>query len=407
MKKVFLSIAVFLVFILIYILQSNFFTWFNIAGVKPNLVIILVLFIGLFAGRIYGLTFGVIFGLLIDIFISYKTNCLIKYGLLIYNKDNKFIKDVFATYFKTYIDNYYYDIFHTVDVLEFNEEVLKKEFIGCMEELLDEYRNYELQVSNEEYSNNVKIIKELKDISYEITKMDLLNYKDRDDVVDVVSKFIKENSLLNNLIGERLIKLISLVKEYYTNTSKIFNYQDEFFYIENRKFKNSNYSYLGLNYNIKLLNNYRKGLVRREYSHDDYDFSKFNLIMKKISIDIIKNIKNRDKLYFVELSDDFIYRGKIKNKVYELMDNPLIRKHVVFLVNYNLYLNQKEAFSFDYLFGCIQDFTYIQDIYKKTDNIYNEGMFNYLVVSGCKEKDKKFFMEYENEGISVLMFEEE
>lgn len=344
---------------------------------------------------------------LIDIFISYKTNCLIKYGLIIYNKDNKFIKDVFATYFKTYIDNYYYDIFHTVDVLEFNEEVLKKEFTGCMEELLDEYRNYELQVSNEEYSNNVKIIKELKDISYEITKIDLLNYKDRDDVVDVVSKFIKENSVLNNLIGERLIKLISLVKEYYTNTSKIFNYQDEFFYIENRKFKNSNYSYLGLNYNIKLLNNYRKGLVRREYANDDYDFSKFNLIMKKISIDIIKNIKNKDKLYFVELSDDFIYRGKIKNKVYELMDNPLIRKHVVFLVNYNLYLNQKEAFSFDYLFGCIQDFTYIQDIYKKTDNIYNEGMFNYLVVSGCKEKDKKFFMEYENEGISVLMFEEE
>ena len=40
-----------------------------------------------------------------------------------------------------------------------------------MEESLDEYRNYELQVSNKEYSNNVKIIKEVKDISYEITKM--------------------------------------------------------------------------------------------------------------------------------------------------------------------------------------------------------------------------------------------
>ena len=39
---------------------------------------------------------------LIDIFISYKTNCLIKYGLFTYNKTNKFIKDVFATYFKTY-----------------------------------------------------------------------------------------------------------------------------------------------------------------------------------------------------------------------------------------------------------------------------------------------------------------
>ena len=56
------------------------------------------------------------------------------------------------------------------------------------------------------------------------------------------------------MIGERLIKLISLVKEYYTNTSKIFNYQDEFFYIENRKFNNSNYSYLVFNYNTKELN---------------------------------------------------------------------------------------------------------------------------------------------------------
>ena len=70
MKKALLGIVAFLAFILIYILQTNFFTWFTIAGVKPNLVVMLVLFIGLFAGRIYGLTFGVIFGLLIDIFIS-------------------------------------------------------------------------------------------------------------------------------------------------------------------------------------------------------------------------------------------------------------------------------------------------------------------------------------------------
>ena len=70
MKKVIFSLITFLMFILIYLLQSNFFSWFTIAGVKPNLVVMLVLFIGLFAGRIYGLTFGVIFGLLIDIFIG-------------------------------------------------------------------------------------------------------------------------------------------------------------------------------------------------------------------------------------------------------------------------------------------------------------------------------------------------
>lgn len=50
MKKALLGIVAFLAFILIYILQTNFFTWFTIAGVKPNLVVMLVLFIGLFAG---------------------------------------------------------------------------------------------------------------------------------------------------------------------------------------------------------------------------------------------------------------------------------------------------------------------------------------------------------------------
>ena len=83
MKKVLLGIALFFTFILIYLLQTNLFSWFTIAGIKPNLMVILVLFIGLFAGRIYGGTFGVIFGLLIDIFISKKVGVSsIMYGAI-------------------------------------------------------------------------------------------------------------------------------------------------------------------------------------------------------------------------------------------------------------------------------------------------------------------------------------
>lgn len=72
MKKFGIVIAFILIFLFIYILQSNFFSWFTIAGVKPNLIIIFVLFIGLYTNRIYGLTFGIIFGLLLDIFIGKK-----------------------------------------------------------------------------------------------------------------------------------------------------------------------------------------------------------------------------------------------------------------------------------------------------------------------------------------------
>ena len=46
--------------------------WFNIAGVKPNLFIILVLITGLFVGKIYGATTGIVLGLLLDFFIGKK-----------------------------------------------------------------------------------------------------------------------------------------------------------------------------------------------------------------------------------------------------------------------------------------------------------------------------------------------
>lgn len=51
MKKTITIISIILVFFLIYFLQANFFTWFNIAGIMPNLYVILVLFIGLFIKR--------------------------------------------------------------------------------------------------------------------------------------------------------------------------------------------------------------------------------------------------------------------------------------------------------------------------------------------------------------------
>ncbi len=70
MKKVLSVICIFITFIFIYFLQSNFFNWFNIAGVKPNLFIIFSLFVGIFIGKIYGASIGIVLGLLLDLFIG-------------------------------------------------------------------------------------------------------------------------------------------------------------------------------------------------------------------------------------------------------------------------------------------------------------------------------------------------
>lgn len=70
MKKIVAIVLLILSFFIIYFLQSNFFTWFTIAGIQPNLFVIFILFVGLFAGKKLGLILGLILGFYIDIVIG-------------------------------------------------------------------------------------------------------------------------------------------------------------------------------------------------------------------------------------------------------------------------------------------------------------------------------------------------
>ena len=70
MKKLVINIVLILVALIIYYLQSNFFTWFNIAGVMPNIFVVFVLFVGLFASRTVGTIYGVAIGLFLDLLLG-------------------------------------------------------------------------------------------------------------------------------------------------------------------------------------------------------------------------------------------------------------------------------------------------------------------------------------------------
>lgn len=72
MKKALIIFALIITFLIVYFLQANFFSWFTIAKIKPNLFIVLILCIGLFAGRTTGSMLGMVFGLLLDFFIGKK-----------------------------------------------------------------------------------------------------------------------------------------------------------------------------------------------------------------------------------------------------------------------------------------------------------------------------------------------
>lgn len=70
MKKFLGILGCILAFLIIYFLQVNFFNWFTIAGIKPNLFVVLVLVLGLFGGKKVGTIMGLIFGIYLDILIG-------------------------------------------------------------------------------------------------------------------------------------------------------------------------------------------------------------------------------------------------------------------------------------------------------------------------------------------------
>ncbi len=72
MRKVLTHIFVILLLFIAYFLQSNFFNWFTIAGVMPNLFVICIIFIGLFGSKFMGVTYGIILGFILDYLFKSK-----------------------------------------------------------------------------------------------------------------------------------------------------------------------------------------------------------------------------------------------------------------------------------------------------------------------------------------------
>ena len=97
MKKVLINIALIFIMIIIYFLQANFFSWFTIAGIQPNLFIIFILFIGLFGNKLMGSIYGIILGMFLDyLFLDKVGIYMFGYGLigfLAYIFDKNFSKD--------------------------------------------------------------------------------------------------------------------------------------------------------------------------------------------------------------------------------------------------------------------------------------------------------------------------
>ena len=97
MKRFLINFSLIITALIIYFLQENFFNWFTISGVMPNLFVILVLFIGLFTNKNKGTIYGLIIGMFLDFFVGSKlgiyTITLGLVGLVAGIFDKNFSKD--------------------------------------------------------------------------------------------------------------------------------------------------------------------------------------------------------------------------------------------------------------------------------------------------------------------------
>ena len=97
LKKFLINLILIIIGFVIYFLQSNFFSWFSIAGVKPNLFVVYVLFIGLFGNKSMGIIYGAITGIFLDLLFNEKVGQnllgLALIGILATLFDKNFSKD--------------------------------------------------------------------------------------------------------------------------------------------------------------------------------------------------------------------------------------------------------------------------------------------------------------------------
>lgn len=99
MKKFIIGVITYFIFIILYFIQSNFFGWFTIAEISPNIFVIYILFLGLFTNNKFSLIMALLTGVTLDLVIGKTLGATAVLFLLIamianyfdknFSKDNK------------------------------------------------------------------------------------------------------------------------------------------------------------------------------------------------------------------------------------------------------------------------------------------------------------------------------
>ncbi len=323
----------------------------------------------------------------IDEYMNFLITRYVKYALVFFNDDTDllFIKEQLTYLFKIYTNYKYYNLVATIDDPDkYDYNNLVKEFDGMKVELYYELANHELELSNKVYSTRKELIEKAYHVGLFIVRM-----VDNEELSpELINKLLDEDDLMNKYINKFRDELINLVKDTKTISNKFFKEEQEYYITNYLKFdKDNDLFYVTLTPNIKMLeNNYKKTLVERIFEDGRLTKDITELIINKISKNILQRTINNEYIekYMIKIDDSLFSHGSFI--LGDLINNPLFRKYVILLTEFNTYTTKTKFFQ-NYECACLQDMSHIADVREKLNDIDNLGAFTTVVINKYKDRD--------------------
>ena len=341
---------------------------------------------------------------LINVYMDYMVKTYGRIAVVYFSSEQYFVEVNTSRFINTYIDNYYYGIKHTVkDDSLFGIGVLEKEFDGLLEELIDDYKGYELVDDNSLYTKKVKMLKEIRNFSLDLVKLDKIKFNNtwKDDIKDIFKNY-----------DINIDEVTKIYENYLDRINKYLSMGDNFYTLSLDRIDNGDKCYLlRLNDNIDVLRKYKRFMIDEVFHDDRLDFNRWKMLIQKFSLLMLNDLvrdKQIDRNYYLSLDKDIFKRGIINEELVKLLDNSFIRKHLILLLPFDVihsYRDKLEKLNYDL---CIKvDFTFINDIGSKLEACKNLECKDTLVC-GWKERDYDYIKGYQTlKGKSLLIYKEE
>ncbi len=346
---------------------------------------------------------------LINDYFKFKKKNLINYAA-VFIDNNANTLEYLGKFIDTYIDTYYYHVLNTYydeSVKKFNGKIVIKELKGKKLEILDEL--------DDEHKRDVYLINNCYKYAFIAVIIDVINFDGLNKIdefkIQLKTTLVDEKKLMND-DEDALNKLAPIVKDGVLKERKLFSsLTNEYFKINFYRYRSSRtYNKVELNYDIDLLSkSYNADVIEKIYKSDKLKLVKFEATMNLLSLEMLNKILTNDVIdyYFVETPLSlFKERENLENLV-RLVDNNRLKNNVVFIINYNEYIQNKSMFKnlSNFTFAICIDLTRTILIDKRLAEIEGFELFHYVIIDGVKKENLPLVENYVIKGKVMFMNE--